>query len=121
MSPLLESGAVTVCWCGRPPHDDLLDGCLGDPFLRALFGPPGLDDLIYSAITMAGDLIASAGDDPQLLAAIMKNLPPVPQPSISMDRAFLRMAGMDVSDDDIRSLRDWYWPGHADSGSLTWG
>lgn len=111
---------MTVCWCGRPPHDDLLDGCLGDPFLRALFGPPSVNAIIGQMVAAYGDLVAMALDDVEWAAEIIA-ANPIPEPTISMDRAFLRMAGMDVSDDDVRSLRDWHWPGHADAGSSIWG
>jgi hypothetical protein len=59
---------------------------------------------------MYGDLLASATEgDAQALAFIAEH--PMPGPDIETDKAMLRMAGMDVSDDDIRSLRAWYNPG----------
>ncbi|MFE7744458.1 hypothetical protein [Nocardia sp. NPDC057455] len=82
---------------------------MGDGFLRAMFGPPSLNALVFSAVLMYGDLFAAATDgDEQALAFIAEH--PVPGPDIETDKAMLRMAGMDVTDDDIRSLRDWYWP-----------
>lgn len=97
------------CWCGRPAHDDLLDGCVGDKLLRAMFGPPDLNTMISTMITMYGDLVGLACDgDEEAIAMIREN--PIPEPSIEMDQAMLRVFGMDVSDEDIRSLRRHYNP-----------
>ncbi len=102
------------CWCGRPVHNDLLDGCVGDRFLRSMFGPPSVDALIYASILMYGDLVALAADGDEQAAAIIAENPahePDIEPDIETDKAMLRAAGMDVSNDAIRSLREHYWPG----------
>jgi hypothetical protein len=97
------------CWCGRPAHDDLIGNCVGDSFLRAMFGPPTLTTIIRGMITMYGDLLALACEGDEVAAAVIRDNP-IPPPSIETDKAMLRMAGMDVSDDDVRSLRAHYNP-----------
>lgn len=97
------------CWCGRPLHNDLIDGCVGDGFLRAMFGPPSLNTMIGMMVSAYGDLTWQAfNGDEEAAAVIAAN--PLPGPDMATDRAMLRAAGMNVSDDDIRALRAWYWP-----------
>ncbi|MFE5290427.1 hypothetical protein ACFRAQ_36235 [Nocardia sp. NPDC056611] len=101
--------STRACWCGRPFHEDLVDGCVGEVFLRAMFGPPSAAALISMAVTAYGDLVSmSLEGDEWATAFIREN--PIPEPSIGLDQAMLSAAGMDVSADDIRALRDWYWP-----------
>ncbi|MGY2019382.1 hypothetical protein [Nocardia gipuzkoensis] len=97
------------CWCGRPAHDDLLDGCVGDKFLRAMFGPPDLNTMLVTMMSMYGDLVGMAYEGHEEAIAMIRDNP-IPGPSIEMDQAMLRLAGMDVSDEDIRSLRRHYNP-----------
>ncbi len=74
-----------------------------------MFGPPTVESMILTAVTMYGDLVALAmSGDEEALAVIRAN--PLPKPDIETDKATLRLAGMDVSDADVQSLRDWYWP-----------
>ncbi|MFF4026907.1 hypothetical protein ACFYY5_29065 [Nocardia elegans] len=95
------------CWCGRPSHPDLLDGCVGDLFLQAMFGPPTLNTMISNMITAYGDIVVRAVEgDEEAAAYIHAN--PIPKPSIEQDQTMLKLAGMDVTADDIESLRDWY-------------
>jgi hypothetical protein len=102
---------VSDCWCGRPTHADLLDGCVGEPFLRSLFGPPTVESLILSAVTMCGDLVALAVEgDEQAAAIVQQYMSEIPKPAIEDDRHFLRLAGMDVTAEDMQSIRDWCWP-----------
>lgn len=65
--------------------------------------------MLRSMITMYGDLLAAAvHGDQDVMAVIRAN--PLPEPTIELDRAMLRMAGMDVSDDDVRAFRERYFP-----------
>jgi hypothetical protein len=98
---------TATCWCGRPSHNDLLDGCVGDGFLQAMFAPPDFNTMIKTMILMYGDLLAMAADgDEQAAQFIREN--PLPKPSVEQDRAMLRLAGMDVTADDVRSMRAHY-------------
>jgi hypothetical protein len=118
----MNSEPLDGCWCGRPPHDDLLDGCVGDRFLHAMFGPPTVESMILAAITMYGDLLAMAvvGDATRLVPfgetpeSILNAVRPDTEPDIETDKAMLRLAGMDVTDADIESLRDRYWPNRSE-------
>ncbi len=100
-----------VCWCGRPSHDDLIDGCVGDRLLHAMFGPPTMETMIRSAILMCGDLLALAASDDEESATAAQaviDANPIPGPSIEMDRRILELAGMDVTADNVRSIRARY-------------
>lgn len=96
-----------LCWCGRPSHPDLIDGCVGDLFLQAMFGPPSLNAMISGMIATYGDIFVHALEgDEDAAGYIAAN--PIPQSSIELDQTMLRLAGMDVTTDDVRSLREWY-------------
>ncbi|WP_068059182.1 hypothetical protein [Nocardia xishanensis] len=63
--------------------------------------------MISTAITMYGDLLALAVDGNEEAAALIA-ANPIPEPSIETDMSILKLAGMDVSAEDVRSLRAWY-------------
>lgn len=95
------------CWCKKPVHAGLIYGCVGDAFLRAMFQPPSVNQMLYSAMTMYGDILALALEGDEKAKAMIAEMQP-PKPTVEMDRAILKAAGMVVTDDEVLSLRSYY-------------
>jgi len=78
-----------------------------DALLSAMFGPPTVNSMLMSMMSMYGDLVAMAMDgDEAAQRAIDEN--PIEPPTVQQDIHMLWLMGIDVTEAEVLEIREHY-------------